>query len=72
MFDATDTKDAPWFIVRTDVKKRGRLNCIAQLLKQFPYEPVHKKRVELPKRSEKHAYDDQKSLRDRRFVEEKY
>ena len=36
MLDATDTKAAPWYIVRSDDKKRARLNCIAHLLKQIP------------------------------------
>jgi polyphosphate kinase 2 len=72
MFEATDTDEAPWFVVRTDVKKVGRLNCIAHVLKQFPYVKVHKKEVELPKRSDKHAYDDQETLVARRFVEDVY
>ena len=40
MLDATDTETAPWYIVRSDDKKRARLNCISHLLKQIPYEKV--------------------------------
>ena len=72
MLDATDTETAPWFIVRTDDKKRGRLNSIAHVLKQIPYEDVPKEKVKAPKRSTKGAYDDEASLKERRFVTEKY
>src|SRR3954462_3455257 len=40
MFKATDTPWAPWFVVRSDDKKRARLNMITQLLKQVPYEEL--------------------------------
>ena len=36
MFEATDTKRSPWYIVRTDDKRRGRLNCIAHILSFDP------------------------------------
>ena len=52
MLDATDTEHAPWYILRSDDKKRARLNCIAHLLKQIPYEEVPREKVKLPKRSE--------------------
>jgi len=72
MLEATDTKHAPWYIVRSDDKKRARLNCISHLLSQIPYEKVPHEKVKLPKRSKKGAYDDQASLKGRRFVAEKY
>jgi polyphosphate kinase 2 len=72
MLEATDTKDAPWFIVRTDDKRRARLNCISYLLKAFPYKEVPHDKVKLPKRSTKEEYDDQATLKDRTFVPEKY
>ncbi len=50
MFAATDTPWAPWFIARTDDKKRGRLNIISHLLSQVPYAPLERRDVELPKR----------------------
>jgi polyphosphate kinase len=72
MLKATDTKWAPWHILRSDDKKRARLNCIALLLKVIPYQKVARPVIKLPKRSMKGAYDDQKSLKGRRFVPEKY
>ena len=59
MLEATDTEHAPWYIVRSDDKKRARLNCIAHLLSLIPYEEVPRKKVKLPKRSNKGKYDDQ-------------
>src|SRR5690242_4359227 len=72
MLDATDTKHAPWHIVRTDDKKRARLNIIAHILDQIPYKKLPRKKIKLPKRSNKGAYDDQKSLQGRRFIRERY
>ncbi len=72
MLDATDTKDAPWTIVPSDDKRRARLNCISYLLDCIPYEKKAREKIRLPKRSEEGAYDDQKSLRERKFVPEKY
>src|SRR5271170_7756388 len=72
MLDATDSEHAPWYIVRSDDKKRARLNCISHLLSLIPYEKIPRKKVKLPKRSSKHRYDDQASLQARKFVLEKY
>jgi len=72
MLEATDTPWAPWHIVRSDDKKRARLNCISHLLKQIPYEDLPKEKIELPDRSKKHEYDDTASIADRRFIPEKY
>ena len=72
MLDATDTKHAPWHILHSDDKKRARLNCISHLLSQIPYEKLPREEIELPKRSKQDAYDDQATLKDRRFVPEKY
>jgi polyphosphate kinase 2 len=72
MLEATDTKHAPWYIVRSDDKKRARLNCIAHLLSLIPYERLPRKKVKLPKRSNKGKYDDQATLAHRTFVPEKY
>ena len=46
MFAATDTPWAPWYIARTDDKKRGRLNIISHLLSQVPYEPLEPRDVD--------------------------
>ena len=72
MFEATDTEYAPWYIVRSDDKKRARLNCIAHLLSQIPYEELPREKVKLPKRSNEGKYDDQGALEGRKFVAEKY
>jgi polyphosphate kinase 2 len=72
MLEHTDTDDAPWNIVRSDDKRRARLNCISHLLDLIPYKDVDRKKVKLPKRSKKGEYDDQASLKRRRFVPEKY
>lgn len=70
MLDATDTEHAPWHIVRSDDKKRARLNTLSFILKQIPYNIVQKDKVKLPKRSNKNKYDDQASLKGRNFVPE--
>ncbi len=72
MLKATDTKEAPWYILRSDDKKRARLNCLAHILSLIPYKKVKHEKVKMPKRSMKGSYDDQASLAGRKFVAEKY
>jgi polyphosphate kinase len=72
MLKTTDSKHAPWQIVRSDDKRRARLNCIAHLLKSIPYTKIPRTKVELPKRSNKGRYDDQVTLKGRRFIPEVY
>jgi len=72
MLKATDTKVAPWYIVRSDNKKAARLNTIAHLLKSIDYKELPHKKVKLPARSNKGAYDDEKTIAKRRFVKERY
>jgi len=72
MLKATDTKHAPWYILRSDDKKRARLNAITHLLSQIPYKKVERDEIKLPKRSMKGESDDQASLEGRIFVPEKY
>jgi len=72
MLAATDSELAPWHIVRSDDKKRARLNCIAHFLSSIPYKVVRKEKVKLPSRSKKHSFDDLTSLDGRRFIPEKY
>jgi polyphosphate kinase 2 (PPK2 family) len=50
MFAATDTAWAPWYVARSDDKKRARLNIIRHLLSQVPYQELPRDKVELPKR----------------------
>jgi polyphosphate kinase len=56
MFAATDTPDAPWYVVDSNDQKRGRLNCIAHLLSLIPYEEVPHEKVKLPKRQKPDDY----------------
>ena len=72
MMKATDSEHAPWNIVRSDDKRRARLNCLSHILSQIPYRKVPRSKVKLPKRSEKGKYDDNASLRGRNFVSERY
>ena len=68
MLEATDTEFAPWHIVPSDDKRRARLSCIRHLLSLIPYKKVKRQKVKLPKRSKKGAYDDQATLKGRRFI----
>jgi polyphosphate kinase 2 len=72
MLAATDTKHAPWYLVRSDDKRRARLNCITHLLGLIPYERVPRAPVQVPKRSHERAYDDEASIANRRFVPERF
>ncbi len=56
MFAHTDIKQAPWYVVEADVKKRARLNCIRHLLSLFPYEDLTPEPIELPPRTESSGY----------------
>jgi polyphosphate kinase 2 len=60
MFAATDTGFAPWYVVRSDDKKRARLNMITHLLGKIPYEEPPRRKVKLPKRQKPHGYRDPK------------
>ncbi len=72
MLEATDTKHAPWYVVRSDDKKRARLNCITHLLSLIPYKRLPRDKVKLPQRSNKGKYDDQATLNGRTFIPEVY
>jgi polyphosphate kinase 2 len=72
MLKATDTRAAPWHIVRSDDKKSARLNTIAHVLSAIPYKELPHPKVAIPKRSTKGAYDDDRSIAHRRFVRERY
>lgn len=58
MFKATDTPWAPWFVIRSNDKKRARLNTITHLLKQIPYQDLPREKIELPKRQKPHGYEE--------------
>jgi polyphosphate kinase 2 len=72
MLEATDSKHAPWHIVRSDDKRRARLNCIAHILRLIPFKKVKRAKVKLPARSDKGKYDDWATLKGRNFVPERY
>ncbi len=71
MFAHTDIKQAPWYVVNSDDKKRARLNCITHLLSLIPYEDLTPKPIELPPRRDSHGYV-RPPLSDQTFVPEEY
>ena len=71
MFAHTDIKQAPWYVVHADVKKRARLNCISHLLSMIPYEDLTPEPIELPPREDAYGYV-RPPLSDQTFVPEKY
>jgi polyphosphate kinase len=72
MLKATNSKHAPWIVIRSDDKRRARLNCIAHLLKTIPHRKISRDKIRLPRRSDKHRYNDQASMRRMTFVTERY
>lgn len=56
MFAHTDIKQAPWYVVNSDDKRRSRLNCIHHLLSMIPYEDLTPEQMELPPRQEDEGY----------------
>ena len=70
MFEATSRPAAPWYVVRSDEKKRARLNGIKHILSKIPYEKVKRDKVDLGKRSKKHRYDDKLDLRKVKLIRE--
>jgi len=71
MFAHTDIKQAPWYVVNADVKKRARLNCISHLLSLFDYEDLTPKQVKLPRRKSAAGYV-RPPLSDQTFIPEKH
>src|SRR5262249_29494760 len=72
MLAATDTKDSPWNIVRSDDTKGARLNLIKHFLGQIPWKRVPRPKVEMINRSKKRAYDDETPMKKRRWIPEAY
>jgi polyphosphate kinase 2 (PPK2 family) len=58
MFKATDSSWAPWYVVKSDDKKRARLNLISHMLGKIPYKKPSREKVTLPKRGKAHGYKD--------------
>ncbi|OGA02911.1 MAG: polyphosphate kinase 2 [Betaproteobacteria bacterium RIFCSPLOWO2_02_FULL_64_12] len=71
MFAATDLKKSPWHVVEADKKKRARLNCIAHLLRQIPYENMTPVEIEVPSRQGDIGYKRPK-ISSQRFVPKVY
>jgi polyphosphate kinase 2 len=71
MFAYTDIKQAPWYVVNADNKKRARLNCISHLLSMFDYEDLTPKKIKLPPREERKSYV-RPPITDQTFIPEKY
>jgi polyphosphate kinase 2 len=70
MFMASDTSWAPWYVARSDDKRRTRLNIIKHMLNRIPYEEVARPKVKLPKRQKRGDYRDPSYQY--KFVPEKY
>jgi polyphosphate kinase 2 len=70
MFAATDTKESPWHVVKTDDKRRARLNCIAHFLSLIPYEEIDLAKADLPPRQKAKGYKEPDYPY--QFVPEKY
>ena len=68
MMAFTDIKQAPWYVVPADDKKRARLNCIAHILSRIPYEDVTRPEIELPERPEQRRGYMRPPLEDQAFV----
>ena len=71
MFRHTDIKQAPWYVVNADNKKRARLNVMAHLLSLVPYEDLSPTTIELPPRQEETGYV-RPPLTDQNFVPDRY
>ncbi len=71
MFKYTDIKQAPWWVVNSDDKKRARLNCISHLLSMIPYEDLTPEPIELPPHQDDIAYV-RPPITDQTFVPEVY
>jgi len=71
MFAHTDIKQAPWYVVNADNKKRARLNCISHLLSMIPYKDIKPKPIKLPPRQKKVWYV-RPPIEDQNFVPEKF
>ena len=71
MFAHTDIKQAPWYVVGADIKRRARLNCIKHLLTMIPYEDLTPAPIELPPRQDAGGYV-RPPISDQTFVPDDY
>jgi polyphosphate kinase 2 len=70
MIAATDTAWGPWYVVRSEDKKRARLNTLSHLLSQVPYQELRRDRIKLPKRKKPESHN--KAMQSFTFVPERY
>ena len=70
MFEATNHRFAPWYVVHSDDKNRARLNGIKHILSLIPYKRIKRAKIRLPKRSDKKRYDDKLDLHKVKLVRE--
>lgn len=71
MFAFTDIKQAPWYVVHSDNKRKARLNCISHLLSLIPYEDIKREKIELPPKQNNVGYI-RPPMTDQSFVPEIY
>ena len=71
MFAHTDIKQAPWYVVNADDKKRARLNCISHLLSLIPYEDIEPEKIKLPPKQKNIGYV-RPPVTDQSIIPEKY
>ncbi|MFA4924147.1 MAG: polyphosphate kinase 2 [Ignavibacteriaceae bacterium] len=71
MFASTDIKQAPWYVVNADNKKKARLNCITHFLNLIPYQEIKHEKIELPPRQDETGYI-RPPITDQSFVPEVY
>jgi polyphosphate kinase 2 len=71
MFALTDIKQAPWFVVNSDNKRKARLNCVSHLLSLIPYQDIKREKIEIPLRQSEIGYI-RPPLTDQSFVPEVY
>jgi polyphosphate kinase 2 (PPK2 family) len=72
MFAYTDIKQAPWYVVNADDKKRARLNCIHHLLSLIPYDDLTPQKIKLPPRTKAGIGYVRPPLTDQNFIPETY
>jgi len=72
MLEATDSEHAPWSVIRSDDKKRARLNCISHFLSKIPYGKVPREKVKLPRGDNRKRYDDHVRLKRAHYIPEIY
>ena len=70
MIATTHSAHAPWTVIRSNDKRRARLNIISHLLSQIPYEEIPRDAIKLPKRQKPNGYEEPDYAR--HWVPEKY